>query len=254
MKPTLHLLLLALLLPLSAQDENSDEMNMPEWRREFMQLPQDKREEFAKNLQKARELLNEKRVFECVDILQKANTIFGDNPDVEVLLGACQVEFRNFDKAMEHFRAADQMAPDNANILFNIAEVHFVQKNWEQAEKSLERVLNILDDKEGSGVLQMKRLVQFKLLLVNIKLDRMEKADEMAGIADDIMEDTPYPYFAEAAIAFANGDEVKAELSLARARRVFRNPAIISPWQDSLIEFGYIKSFYGDAEAAASGE
>jgi hypothetical protein len=29
------------------------------------------------------------------------------------------------------------------------------------------------------------------------------------------------------------------------AGRVFANPAVIAPWQDTLIEFGYIESFYG---------
>jgi hypothetical protein len=29
------------------------------------------------------------------------------------------------------------------------------------------------------------------------------------------------------------------------AVRVFNNPAVIAPWQDSLIEYGYIQSFYG---------
>jgi hypothetical protein len=46
-------------------------------------------------------------------------------------------------------------------------------------------------------------------------------------------------------------DVVKAEEWLAMASRVFENPDIISPWQDTLVEFGYIKSFYGEDTAAA---
>ena len=37
------------------------------------------------------------------------------------------------------------------------------------------------------------------------------------------------------------------------AGRVFRDPNILAPWQDTLVEYGYIKSFYGDNDEAAPG-
>ena len=51
--------------------------------------------------------------------------------------------------------------------------------------------------------------------------------------------------FAQAAIAYDDKDLVKAEEWLARASRIFTNPEVLAPWQDTLVEFGYIKSFYG---------
>ena len=29
------------------------------------------------------------------------------------------------------------------------------------------------------------------------------------------------------------------------ANRIFQDPNILAPWQDTLVEYGYIKSFYG---------
>ena len=45
---------------------------------------------------------------------------------------------------------------------------------------------------------------------------------------------------------------IKAEEWLAMAGRIFRDPNVLAPWQDTLVEYGYIKSFYG--EDAATGE
>ena len=33
---------------------------------------------------------------------------------------------------------------------------------------------------------------------------------------------------------------------LARAGRIFQSPEVLAPWQDTLVEYGYIKSFYGN--------
>lgn len=212
-----------------------------EWQQEFLNLPADRRQEFAKHVTKARELFNQKRIFETVDELSKASAIFKNSPDIENLLGACQTEFRNFDKAMEHFKRADELNPNDSRILFNIAEIHFVTHNWDEAEKALAEVLTMV---EGSNDLMLSRLVEFKLLLSKLKLGKTEEAEAMAEKYDEF-DDSPYPYYAEAAISYEDGDEVAAQAAIARARRIFRRPEILSPWQDTMMEFGYIKSFFG---------
>ena len=55
-------------------------------------------------------------------------------------------------------------------------------------------------------------------------------------------------YYAQAALAYDEGNLVKAEEWLAMAGRIFQKPEILAPWQDTLVEYGYIKSFYGDEE------
>ena len=235
--------LLALAVPAFAQKAGDDDKpKLQKWEQDYLNLPEDRREKFSEHLMKARELFGQKRIFETVEELKNAESIFADSPDVENMFGACQVEFRNFDKAMKHFEKANTLAPNNPNVLFNIAEVHFVKKEWKDCERYLERILPMMD--EDKGQLQMSRLIEFKLLLCKIKLDNMDAAKEIAG-RHDHLDDSPFPYYAEAALAFQQGKEVEAEIALARAGRIFRNPAMIAPWKDTLMEFGYIKSFYG---------
>jgi len=245
MKTRLILLLSIVLCPLglSAQEEEAPKEDLAPWMQKFSNLPNEKRKEFAQHLQKAREFFAQKRIFETIDELNKADAVFPDSPDIANMKGACQVEFRSFDKAMEHFNKAKSLAPDNANVEFNIAEVYFVTKQWAEAASALERVLGILEAGEEDN-LMMARLIEFKIMLCKIKLGKVEEAREMAA-KYDFLDDSPYPYYAEAAIAFHDEELIKAEAELARARRIFRNPAVLSPWQDTLMEFGYIKSFFG---------
>lgn len=235
---------------LHAQDEidpipedPAAKQDLAPWQRDFSNLPQEERVRFMAHLNKSRELFQQKRVFETIDELHKAREIFPDSPDVENMLGACQVEFRAFEKAREHFERADELSPDNPNVLFNLGELQFVTKKWAAAEKTFREVIDKLDQ-ENAGQQQMSRLIEFKIMLCQMKQGEIEEARQLAE-KYDFLDDSPFHYYAVAALAFDAGDEVKAEASLARARRVFRNPATLAPWQDTLMEFGYIKSFYG---------
>lgn len=233
-----------LLAPAHAKDDTSSaapKVEMQQWEQDFLNLAKETREEFQQHMRKARELFQQKRVFETVDELKAARKIFADSPDVENMLGACQVEFRAFDKAMKHFERANELSPGNPSVLFNIAEVRFVSKDWEGSERDLERILVMLGDDPSK--MPMARLMEFKLLLTKIKLGKEDEVTALAG-KYDIIDDSPYMYYAEAALAFKNEDELVAEAAIARATRVFRDANALAPWQDTLMEFGYIKSLF----------
>lgn len=215
--------------------------------RAFLNLPEERRKDFGKHLGEADRLFREKRVFETIDELEKASVIFQDSPELLNLRGSCQVEFRDFDKAMEAYRAAEKLSPENPSIKFNIGEVLFVTKKWQPALDLFEKIVKTMDPKTD---LALMRLIELKVLLCKIKLGHKEEAEILAE-KYDFFDDSPYYYYAHAAICYENKDLIKAEEWLAMASRVFQNPNIISSWQDTFVEFGYIKSFYGDDTAAA---
>jgi tetratricopeptide (TPR) repeat protein len=211
----------------------------------FSNLPETKRVEYAGKLIEARRLFNEKRIFEAIDKANEGIKIFPDDPEMLNLLGACQVEFRNFDKAMEAFKKADAQMPENPQIYFNIAELNFVTKNWEEAEVNLTKVMKLTPLKADKSSFQVNRLTEFKLLLAKLKLGKRAEAAAMAK-KYDYLDDSPYPYYAQAALLFDEGKDVEAEGVLARGKRIFQDPGMIAPWQDTMIEFGYVKGFFGE--------
>ncbi len=216
----------------------------------FLNLPEERRNEFIKHLEEAGRLFQQKRVFETLEEIGKAEKIFKDSPEIYNLRGSCYVEMRSFDKALADFEKALTYAKDNPSIEFNIGEVYFVTKEWKKALEAFEKILKALEAlPKQANILSLGRLVEFKILLCKKKLGMNKEAKAMAEKYDHF-DDSPYYYYAQAAIAYDDDNLVKAEEWLATASRVFQDPNVLAPWQDTLVEYGYIKSFYGDDAAA----
>lgn len=233
---------------------------VPDWQLAFKGLAKTERSAYAKHIVEASRLFNQKRIIEALNEVAEAIKLFEQGPAALNLLGACHVEFRNFDKARDAFEKAlelqgqflknlegvkgvarhRRMRPV-VNILFNLAEMDFVTRKWQDCH---DRILTILPEIAPEN-LSMGRLVEFKLLLCKIKLDQIDEARKLAD-KYDYLDDNPFHYYANAAMAYHDKDDSAAERWRASARRIFRYPQILAPWEDTLIEFGYVKSFYGN--------
>lgn len=247
--PLLALLLTA--LPLAAQNPSkpggTDLESLTPNQKAFLNLPEERRTEFVKHLGEANRLFQQKRTFECLDVLAKASAIFPDSPEIHNMRGSCYVEMRSFDKALQEYEKAAALSKDNPSIQFNIGEVYFVTRQWQKSYDVFAGVLKQLPQEAVS----MARLAEFKQLLCLLRLDRGKEAAMLAE-KYDYMDDSPFHYFANAALAYEKKDELKAEEWMAMAGRIFNDPAILSAWQDTMIEFGYIKSFYGEGSGSSN--
>ncbi len=241
MKIISTLCLLVLIMPLAAQNEDAKKPDLLPNQQAFLNLPEEKRAEFAKHLGEATRVFQQKRIFEALEELDKASAIFTDSPEIHNLRGSCYVEMRAFDKALAEFEKASALSKDNPSITFNVGEVYFVTKQWQKSHDTFEKVMSLLPPENTS----LGRLVEFKILLCKKKLGQDAEAAAMAE-KYDFMDDSPYHFFAQAALAYDADNLVKAEEWLAIAGRIFRDPNILAPWQDTLVEYGYIKSFYGE--------
>lgn len=207
----------------------------------YSNLPEEKRETFMKHRNEAYRLFNDKRIVEAHEEVLAAMKIFAEDPEVLNLLGSCYVEFRDFPKAKTYYDQSAQLAPTVTSIAFNIAEMEFVTRNW---QKCLDLFKGLLLKLPADDV-KTRRLAEFKMLLCYQALGNDAEAEKLANLYDPLKEDTPFYYLAQAALCYKKKDNVKAEEWNSMAVRVFNNPAVIAPWQDSLIEYGYIQSFYG---------
>lgn len=255
MKPNVLLSVLALAMPLAAQDAKPAAENKPEAAQQqllpnqqaFLNLPEASRKDFMKHLTEANRVFGQQRIFEAIEELDKASAIFKDSPEIYNLRGSCYVEMRSWEKAMAEFKAALALSKDNPSIEFNIGEVFFVTKEWQKALDIFEKVFKAIP--ADSNTMAMSRLVEFKILLCKKKLGKNDDVKKLTAKYDDT-DDSPFYYFAQAVQAYDANDQVKAEEWLASAKRVFSNPQVLAPWQDTLVEYGYIKSFYGEENSS----
>lgn len=247
MKKLTMMFLAMLCTPLLAQEpapaDAKPEMKLAPHQQAFLNLPEEARTQFYKQLGEATRMFRDKRIFESLDHLNQAQAIFPDSPEVQNLYGSCYVEIRDFDKALAKFTRAAELANGDASIEFNVGEVYFCTKEWQKCLDTLKDVLTKLqvDNKN----LALARLVEFKIMLCQLKLGQEAEAAKLATKYDE-MDDSPIYYYSNAAMDYFKGDNMKAEMWLARGNKVHDDPGVTAPWQDTLVEYGYIKSFYGD--------
>jgi tetratricopeptide (TPR) repeat protein len=237
------LLALAFTATLHAQNPKPDENvidNMSANQREFFNLPEEKRNEFIKLYNEAQRLFTAMRVFETLETLHEAEKIFPKSVELHNLRGSCYVEMRIFDKAIISFNKAMEISPNNLSVKFNVAECYFVSRQWQASHDKFQELIKLLP----ANVMEMSRLVEFKIFLCKKKLGLDNEALILAD-KYDYQDDSPYYYYTKAALAFDKKELVEAEQWMSRAARIFRDPKTLSPWQDTMMEYGYIKSFFG---------
>lgn len=236
---------------LNAQELKGEE-GRPEFVVNFGNLPLEKREAYAVLQSKAQQFFRQKRTFESLDQIHQALEIFDEDPSMWNLKGSCHVEFRSFSKAKEAFRKGLALSPENTGILFNLAEMDFVTKDWKDCIDKMTTLTKRLEENaEGEmpeGTLNLHRLALFKIMLSHVKLGKLDEARELAEANWEIWDDTPFTYYSKAALAYAEEDDQEASRWIMTAVRVFGGLDQVANWQDTLIEFGYVKSFYGGEE------
>ena len=250
--------LLATTLLVTAQDEPAAEANAPKKQEkpqyviDLEALSKEQAIAYTDAFRRANYLFQQKRIFECLEAVEELDAIYAKNPASLTLRGACYVEFRAFDKARIAFAKAIKASPNNFNVRFNLAEIEFVAQNYEKSLTILEQLLAEAGENKASST--MGPLIKFKILLCKIKTGDLNGAKAIVA-KTDFLDDSPLFYYGKAALEYANDNGAGAETWLARAGRIFRseNGGLLAPWQDTLIEFGYIKSFYGGDLEVESG-
>jgi len=246
------------LSPIDSQKNNALKLSQKaeDINTQFSNLPEEKRLEYFKLRANAHRYFSNKRTFEALLATCNAKAIIEGDPAVHNLQGAIFVEFRDFKKAREAFNIASKIVTNDTNILFNIAEMDFCDNNWKRALEQFEKIIQILGPDSNSSVVKIS---EFKIMLCKLALSKdaepttsdqekksyLEEAKVLAK-KYSFLVDSPYYYYANAALAFYDNDNTKASEWLIKARAIFsNNPGLISAWDDTLIEFGYIEAHYG---------
>lgn len=220
----------------------------PQYILDLESLSKEEAQAYGQAFLRADTLFKQKRIFECLEAIEEIHAIYDGNPSSLNLKGACYVEFRAFDKARIAFAKAAEVTPDNFNVRFNLAEIEFVTKDYPKSLGLLEELAKEASDNDNGT--SMLPLIHFKILLCKLKTG--DEAGARAIIAKtDFLDDSPLFYYGNAALDYFSEKGGEAEAWLARAGRIFgatqngQPSQILSPWHDTLIEVGYIESFYG---------
>lgn len=226
------------LLPASAQQPAQPGAS-PAWIQEFNSLPEASRKSYIDQFRRAEQFFAQKRTMECLFSLTELEKIFSGNPGLYNLRGACYIEIRNVEKALENFEKALKLDPSNLTIRFNLAEAHYVNHDYARAMKAFTELLPAFKDNSS-----MTSLLQFKRYICARKLDDQALVKELESLHGP-MDDTPYYYCTQAIIKFLGGDTDGAQEQLLSAIRIHGGTSSLQAFTDAMTEAGILPSPYG---------
>jgi len=207
---------------------------------EFSNLSRENKEKYNSLLFEASNLTLKKRIFAALEKLSEAETILPQGPYAGNLFGACYIEFRDFKKAEKYFGTVYQLAPNNISVNFNLAEMSYVSKDWENTLIRFNRIIELLKEQPGP----LLHISRFKKVAALLKLNRIDEAKKIQALYTE-NDDNPFYYYAKALFLYHADDHAEAAKAVKAGRKIYNigDPPMNAVWEDSLIELGYLGSF-----------
>ena len=196
------------------------------------QSPADKK--FSDILTEVQRLSGQQQNEKALEKLREAEAIKPDSPVIQNARGSIYTSMKDYDKARECFTKATSISPDSFESYFNLTELDYVQGNYETASNSFTRLLA----SKSNLPPPIRSLVQFKIIVCQIKLKKVAEATELAKTYAFKGSD-PASYYTSAAFAIDKGDNTAANEWLAKAHKAFQ-PSDTIPYLDALVEAHWI--------------
>lgn len=193
-------------------------------------------DKFRSLIMEVQQLQSQKRYTDALEKIHEAETLQPTNPIIANARGSIYTAMRDFDKAAEFFAIAKAQNPASFEPRFNLTELDYVRGKYKEAELSF---LDLL--KQFPKIRQeVRHLVQFKILVCQLKQDKVSEAEAMMK-AFTFMDDTPAYYFSKAAFAFQKNQKADAQDWLKKAGTIFKLPDN-APYLDTLMEARWVES------------
>ena len=178
---------------------------------------------------------------EALEKLSDMEAACGENHYIENLRGAVFTRMRNFDQAREHFKKALELAKsmdsEAFHPRFNLAELDFVTKKWDQAREAF---LKLLKD-PGKPNAGSDALINFKILICDLQQKKVADADAILSTFDQYDDQSPAYYYGQAAKLFSKDDKEGAQEWLESAKRIYPKDTN-EVYNDSFVEMGWLET------------
>src|SRR5881396_336006 len=170
------------------------------------------------------------------DALQELDAIDARQPDLaesQNLRGVILMRQAEYDQAEAALQKALATDPKFWNARFNLAEIPFLRKEWAEARKRFEGLLQG-NTTELQG--EAAQLIQYKILLTYLLEGKENMVDSILA-KFELTPDTPAVTYSNAAVAFQHKNEKEAKDLIAAAEKKF-SPALNKLFAESLYEVG----------------
>ncbi len=168
-----------------------------------------------------------------------------DLAESQNLRGVILMRQASYDQAEVALQKALATDPKFWNARFNLAEIPFLRKDWAEARKRFEALLQG-DSAELKG--DAAQLIQYKILLTYLLEGKENMVDSMLA-KFELSPDTPAVHYSNAALALQHKNEKEAKDWLTKAEKNF-SPQLNKLFAESLYEVGWLQKPAGQTRAA----
>jgi tetratricopeptide (TPR) repeat protein len=168
-----------------------------------------------------------------------------DLAESQNLRGVILMRQSSYDQAEVALQKALATDPKFWNARFNLAEIPFLRKDWAEARKRFEALLQG-DSAELKG--DAAQLIQYKILLTYLLEGKENMVDSMLA-KFELSPDTPAVHYSNAALALQHKNEKEAKDWLTKAEKNF-SPQLNKLFAESLYEVGWLQKPAGQTRAA----
>ncbi|MGB8340941.1 MAG: tetratricopeptide repeat protein [Chthoniobacterales bacterium] len=177
--------------------------------------------------------------------LTALDTIDARQPDLAESLnlrGVVYMRQGKYDQAEKTLRKVLSIEPKFWNASFNLAEIPFLRKDWSESRNRFEALLA----GEHNGLQpETNQLIQYKILLTFI-LEGKENMVDWTLSKFELSKDSPALYYSNAGIAFQHGNQKEAEKWMDAADKHFPAP-INKLYAESFYEVGWLQRPPGES-------
>ena len=153
-----------------------------------------------------------------------------------------QAEYDQAEAALQKALATD---PKFWNARFNLAEIPFLRKDWAEARKRFEVLLQG-NAAELQG--EAAQLIQYKILLTYLLEGKENMVDSILA-KFELSPETPAAYYANAAVSLQHKNEKEAKEWLTKAEKSF-SPQLNKLFAESIYEVGWMQKPAGQNRVA----
>ena len=180
--------------------------------------------------------------------LKELDAIDARQPDLaesQNLRGVILMRQAEYDQAEAALQKALATDPKFWNARFNLAEIPFLRKDWTEARKRFDALLQgNAAELQGDAA----QLIQYKILLTYLLQGNENMVDSILA-KFELSPDTPAANYSHAAIALQHKNEKEAKDLLATAEKNF-SPQLNKLFAESLYEVGWLQKPVGQSRAA----
>jgi len=218
---------------------------------EFSNLPLIYKKRFIDSNKSAQALLTKNQYLDAYYHILDAEGIFKDNPRIQGSKGIVYLNLRLFKEAEVAFRHSLSIDPLAIGMRYNLGECLFVQKRFKESYLEFSKALKLgtlAQVRDVIGLAQMKKQL---CLIGSINSSTGKEREGYVKMYDELYADISKRrfevcyYYILAIEHFRLGDEKGGSLWRKNAKYVFPDDRKHVMFEDALIEFGFIESYYG---------